>query len=370
VYFTGVTAATLTSFYMCRLYIKAFLGPEPAFLKEASGRGAAVDNSHGDGHGDGHGHGDDHGHGDHGAPSEDRWDMKVMTGVLWVLAVGSLVVGVLGLPEAWTHKEGTMARFLAHAVTDITVANRNLVLNHHVATPAMIGGLGAWITGLGLAYYVYLEKNGEPTKLLAERARGLYQLVYDKWRVDELYDLVIVRPFRAIADLATLFDKHVVDGLVNLTGFLAVSSGRVLRLAHTGSIQVYAMLVSMGLVAGVSWAVLVPRAQITARATEEGTVLEAVGGPGYTYRWAFFDPREELPAGSQCQRGSALAALAAPAMAAVPGTAQPRTTQRFSAPRCAALEARNAFGKVTVVTALVPGGAPAPTPGTPGTRVP
>ncbi|MBI5517502.1 MAG: NADH-quinone oxidoreductase subunit L [Deltaproteobacteria bacterium] len=386
VYFTGVAAATLTSFYMCRLYIKAFLGPEPAFLKELAGVGGAPTSSHSDAHGEGHAHGEDHdhghGHGEAGPPSEDRWDMKVMTAVLLVLAAGSLLVGVLGLPSIWTHKEGILPRFLEHAVVDVLTANRHLELNHRVAWPAMVGGLGAWATGLGLAYYVYIQEKGEPAQRLAERAKVLYQLVYDKWRVDELYDAVIVRPFRAFANFAALFDKHFVDGLVNLTGFVAVSSGRVLRLAHTGSIQVYGMLVSVGLVAMVSWAVLLPRAQVTQRTEGGSTVLEAVGGPGYTYRWAFYAPREDQPPGRQCHRAAALEALSAPSMAQVEATAETRTQQQFTAPRCAALEAHNAFGKVTVVTALVQGGAggappeggagapPTPAPSAPGTRAP
>ena len=353
IYFMGVLAATLTSFYMCRLFILTFLGDEePKFWAKAS------QEQHDD-----HGH-DDHGHG-HGPPSEAGIDMKLMTTPLIVLAALALLVGGLGLPYAWTHHEGILPAFQEHAVADgyASLQPQTLARLHGMEGLSMVGGVLAWIVGMGAAWWVYIAQKGEPAEKAAEALPGLYKLVVDKWRVDELYDLLIVRPVRFLANVVAIFDRFFIDMIVNVVGWVAMLAGRALRPLQTGAVQVYGAFIGLGALAVFSWTVAVPSAQISQRVEGNNATLEAGGGLGYSYRWAVFDANAEAEVDTvdaRCTPAAAEAALnpadgAAGTTAVIPYSVETRHAESLPGPRCVVLEVRNAFGKTARArTLLVP----------------
>ena len=365
IYAMGVAAATLTSFYMCRLFILTFLdGDEPKFLAE--------EHEHGEG---AHGH-DDHGHG-HGPPSEHGLDMKLMTTPLLVLAAFALIVGPLGLPHGWTHHEGILPAFQEHAIADSfrLLPEATVTALHGKENLAMVGGVFAWLAGMGLAWWVYIAEKGEPARKAAEALPGLYQLVFDKWRVDELYDRAIVRPVRGLANVVAIFDRFFIDLIVNLVGWIAMLAGRLLRPLQTGAVQVYGAFIGVGALAVFALAITMPAAEISQRVENGTATLVAGGGPGYVYRWAFYDPDREGDVDTldaRCPARAAEAALNPPANAAgapvlaVPFTAESRRQEPVSAPRCVVLEVRNAFGRTARTRSfVVPGAATVVVPGTP-----
>ncbi len=338
----GLAAATLTAFYMCRMMIIAFDGDGPRYHDPNK-----VADEHGH---DDHGHG----HGDPNAlPSEDGIDMKLMIGPLFVLAALALLVGLLGLPHAWTGHEGILPSFLEPAVADV-FQNKSAEFLHHAHAmewPAMIAGFFSWIIGSGLAYWVYVLQKGEPADKVAKGAPGLYKLVYDKWRVDELYDVTVLRLARGSAIFAAGFDRYVVDGIVNLTGNLAVGLGRLVKPIQTGAIQVYGAFIGVGTLALVIWATMMPAVSIAYRAGTPAT-LEASGGPGYTYRWAFYEPDPRPEANLLDQRCTVARAADALTRAEAP-TALTQRTEPVTAARCVVVEATNAFGRRAVARPLV-----------------
>ena len=60
----------------------------------------------------------------------------------------------------------------------------------------------------------YQLADGEPERAFARSVPGLYKLIYDKWRIDELYDATVVGMVDALADIFTMSDKWIVDGIV------------------------------------------------------------------------------------------------------------------------------------------------------------
>ena len=95
--------------------------------------------------------------------------------------------------------------------------------------------------GLGLAWYCYVREPAIP-EMAAERLAGLYGLLRDKWRVDELYDTIVVRPVFALARFgAVLFDPYVVDGIVNGTASAVRALSSAWRRLQTGNLQHYAL---------------------------------------------------------------------------------------------------------------------------------
>jgi NADH-quinone oxidoreductase subunit L len=366
IYGMGIVAATLTAFYMCRLFILTFLdGDKPKFLDEEVAQASGDHDEHGH---DGHGH---------GPPSEQGLDMKLMTTPLIVLAAFALVVGVLGLPHGWTHREGILPAFQEHVIADgfQFLPETAVTTLRGKETLAMVGGVFAWLAGMGLAYWVYVLQKGEPARKAAQMLPGLYQLVVDKWRVDELYDRVIVRPVRGLASFVAIFDRFFIDLIVNLVGWVALIAGRVLRPLQTGAVQVYGAFIGLGALLIFAFAIALPNAEIAQRVQGNTVTLTAGGGPGYVYRWAFYDPDREATVDTldaRCPMRAAEMALSPPPDAAgtpvlpVPFTSQARRDESLSAPRCVVLEVRNAFGRTARARALVvPGAATVVVPGTP-----
>ena len=104
------------------------------------------------------------------------------------------------------------------------------------------------VAGIWLARRFYVTDPGLPRRM-AESARGLYRLLWEKYRVDELYDRHIVQPIvRGSVRLWQGFDAAVLDGAVNGTGRLIERGAGLLRMAQTGYVQVYALILTLGLV--------------------------------------------------------------------------------------------------------------------------
>ncbi len=345
VYGMGVLAALLTSFYMCRLLFLTFFGDGPKFLDEPKAAHAHDDHGHDD---HGHGHGD-------GTPSEAGLDMKLMTYTLVPLAAMALLAGFLGLPHAMTHKEGILPGFLEPVVADALAMRSPEVIEaaRKLEWPAMIGGFLAFAGGLAGAFWVYLSQGGRPADQAVEAAPGVYRFLLEKWRIDELYDLVVVRPLKGAAAVVAGFDRVVIDGIVNGIGSLSLFLGSVVRPLQTGAIQVYGAAIGVGALVILGMFVFVPRAVVTARADGATMAVEVSGGPGYTYRWAFFEPNLQTRSDDLSARCVAASATTSLMATDVTVTTETRRTTSLTAPRCVVVEATNAFGRSTRAYALL-----------------
>ena len=78
----------------------------------------------------------------------------------------------------------------------------------------------------------------------------LYRAVLNKWYVDEGYAFIFIRPIHQLSvALWKGFDVAVIDRIVLGFGQVSLWTGEVLRLAQTGSLQVYAFVFLLGLAA-------------------------------------------------------------------------------------------------------------------------
>jgi NADH-quinone oxidoreductase subunit L len=288
-YWAAVLAATMTAFYMCRLLFLTFFGE---FKGWAIGEGSH-DHDH-DGHGHGHDHHGDHGHGDHHhddltvpgpAPHESPWPMVVP---LVILAALSLFGGFLN--PGLLHNAGILHMEPINAwlepvfeaagagVVDTDTAHAKVWL---LALP----GFGAFAIGSGVAYWMYVLQGGAPAKALAESAPGLYRLVYDKWRIDELYEVTVLSAVESLADTSAMFDKYVVDGLLGKASAAIVQGlGAFLRVFQNGVIHTYGALMVIGL-AGTGWFFVMPHTDVAVEETGADYTVSVSPGPAYTYRW-------------------------------------------------------------------------------------
>ncbi|MCP4749890.1 MAG: hypothetical protein GY866_03265, partial [Proteobacteria bacterium] len=77
-----------------------------------------------------------------------------------------------------------------------------------------------------LAYILYLRNPGVRQKIMSMvSAQKIFTVLYNKYYVDELYEAVVVTPIRKLFAFLGAFDLMIVDGLVNLAGFIGRALG-------------------------------------------------------------------------------------------------------------------------------------------------
>ncbi|MDA0684439.1 MAG: NADH-quinone oxidoreductase subunit L [Bacteroidetes bacterium] len=217
VWVVGLITAFLTAVYMTRAYVLTFEG-EPRWP-----------------------------HADKITPHESPWTMTVP---LWVLAGMSVVGGYLGIPAVIAHGD---LNWIHHWLAGEQGPVAEAAFEGHVALAVEWGliALGSLIAimGVWLGWRWYSKQGLSFDEKLAARFGGLYKLWQGKYFFDEAYDKTIVRPLigGSIHGLAP-FDKYVIDGLVNFTGFFTRGASFTLRYLQTGLVQSYAVAIVFGVV--------------------------------------------------------------------------------------------------------------------------
>jgi NADH-quinone oxidoreductase subunit L len=102
------------------------------------------------------------------------------------------------------------------------------------------------LIGIGIAYLFYVKNPALP-KLVAERWKELYKLVFNKYYVDELYEILFINSLKKLGTgLWKGFDEFVIDAMVNgIAYFIGLISGTI-RKMQTGFVQNYAFSMVVG----------------------------------------------------------------------------------------------------------------------------
>jgi len=287
IWIVGAITAGLTAFYMFRLYYMTFQGTyrgtqgigivesEPAH----GGQNLIPAHPHldqGDAHSDkAHGHLDEASHGHDHDPHESP---ASMTGVLWILALLAAIGGFVGVPALLGGSHPTMfQRWLEPVLLPIGGEHFEF-LEAGAATEwtLMLLSVAIALTGILLARRFYFKDAGwsVPKRLIATFP-WLHALLENKYYVDELYAKTviggtllfsrflswfdanvidgIVNALRhltviGLGEGSSLFDKYVVDGLVNGVAGGAAGGSRILRRMQSGFVQNYALMMGGGIV--------------------------------------------------------------------------------------------------------------------------
>ncbi|MDG2306246.1 MAG: NADH-quinone oxidoreductase subunit L [Candidatus Binatia bacterium] len=212
VWLLGTTAAGFTAFYVFRAYFRTFTGESRMDPEKA----AHV----------------------HEMP-------KVMTVPLMILAVLSTIGGYIGMPFhlLWGDAIG---EYLAPSLAQI---------EHH-GNPStgtllmlMASATGAALFGIWWAHTLYVRSPETLDKVYAKTTR-IYEVLFNKYWIDELYDSLIIDPYkRASRFFWKTVDSVVIDGVVNGVGAVVVWNSGVLRRLQTGNVQSYALGMLLGAVA-------------------------------------------------------------------------------------------------------------------------
>lgn len=190
-FFMALITAFLTAFYMFRMVFICFFGEEKP---------------------------ENH-------PHEAPLSMQI---ALWVLGFLSIVGGLVGMP--WLeHGFGYYVREpgpVHHAEPSYAL----------MAVSTVIA-----ILGIGLAWLIYNRKVISH-EAIAQRFRPIYNLLYNKYYIDELYLWFIHKVIDGLGRVLYWIDINIVDGVVNGVAALARGLGGALRYAETGKLQNYALV--------------------------------------------------------------------------------------------------------------------------------
>ena len=181
-----------------------------------------------------------------------------MTAPLMVLAVAAALVGLVceyGSRFVSAAEGNLLTWWLGYTPslsTGIVAATRGPGEFHlNVAAVSTIVA----VVGILLAMYLYLGERSQAERLKKAfnlNSNGIfgspYKLSYGKFYIDELYDWTVVQPLRLIAVIAAWFDRNVIDGLVNLMGWIPAAAGSLMRSLQMGLVQFYALAMVLGAV--------------------------------------------------------------------------------------------------------------------------
>jgi NADH-quinone oxidoreductase subunit L len=239
-WFVGAVTALITAIYMTRLMVVTFLGRERF-------RDGSPDS--GDEQGAAHSTVSDGGH----HTVEPRESPVSMAVPLIILAIGAVFAGYLNVPAALSG--GKIPSYIDRLLEpSIATGNSRIVIDHFVSAPAieettsgisevMLTVVSSAIAILGIVFgLIWFRRQPlwRPPKLLEE-----------KYKIDEAYDAVIVRPINAlsVSVLWKWIDVGVIDGVVNGTGTLTATIGRVIRNVQSGLAREYVAVVVLGAIA-------------------------------------------------------------------------------------------------------------------------
>jgi NADH-quinone oxidoreductase subunit L len=105
-------------------------------------------------------------------------------------------------------------------------------------------------TGIGLAWMLYIALPSVPAKI-AVVMKPFYVLSQGKFFLDEILLGLVVFPIRAIAWISTLFDRFVIDGLIDRLAKVPRLISERLRGLQGGPVTAYAGIMWFGMVAAV-----------------------------------------------------------------------------------------------------------------------
>lgn len=171
-----------------------------------------------------------------------------MTFPLIVLAVLSLVGGLINLPEVLGGNHG-LASFLTPVFADSAAVTGAFSLDHNTEYVLMaISGIAAIIMAVW-AYRKYVTNAVVPEADMMPKG-FLEKLSYHKFYVDEVYDVLVVKPLDALAVfLHRIVDKKGIDGIVNGIANGFNQSGKGIRLLQGGNVGLYIFLMVIGMIA-------------------------------------------------------------------------------------------------------------------------
>lgn len=215
-------AALCTAFYMVRLLMLTFYGPNRS---------------------------------DHHTKEHLHETGPVMWAPLTVLALLSAFAGFLNVPHIFPALPHQLFTHYLEPVIAMPEAAKphwaHLLEQHPASQEWMLMGLSVlgMFASAGLAIKLYGNGPAPVTKSLAARFRGAYDVLLNKYYVDELYEAWFVAPLRDVSQfLWKVVDVVIIDGIVNGVGQACTLVGGLASFRMSGSLHRHGMVIVVGII--------------------------------------------------------------------------------------------------------------------------
>ncbi|MCX8143548.1 MAG: NADH-quinone oxidoreductase subunit L [Bacteroidia bacterium] len=206
----GVIASMLTAFYMFRMLFLTFWG----YFRGGSELYKHL----------------------HESPS-------VMTIPLMILAVLSVIGGLLGLPELIGAKN-----WIGHYLDNVILIKTYLGLSHSIEWMLMGIAVAGAVASIYFAYQLFVINGVLPVEDEAE-LKWWQKIIYHKFYVDELYDFIIRRPIDFLGKVVDrFFEKMVFNGINDSISSITLFLGEWIRKIHIGNIAYYIMAMTISII--------------------------------------------------------------------------------------------------------------------------
>jgi NADH-quinone oxidoreductase subunit L len=195
----GLVTALLTAFYMFRLWYLTFMGE--ARSKEIH-------------------------------PHESPWSMLGPLVILALLSIGGGWIGIERFAAFLSPSTGARA-------AESTIPHLELILSGAAVAVALIG----WF----VADLLYRQKPAQPARMAAALP-GAYNVLANKYYVDEIYGATVVKPLLGFSKYALgwVIDVGILGGLAWLLGGIALFAGAILQRWQSGNLRSYAAWLTAG----------------------------------------------------------------------------------------------------------------------------
>ncbi|MBZ0202764.1 MAG: NADH-quinone oxidoreductase subunit L, partial [Ignavibacteria bacterium] len=164
-----------------------------------------------------------------------------MTIPLIILAVLSVVGGFIGIP----HIIGP--NILEHFLEPVFASAWSILPEHHIVESTEIALIAFSVLVAAVAIFVSVKMFSSGQRMDAFSG-SYYNLLREKYKVDEFYDAIIVRPLRWLCEIFyKIFDVKIIDGAVNGVASFFVNLSIDWRKIQTGVVQDYAIFSVAGI---------------------------------------------------------------------------------------------------------------------------
>ncbi|CAE81243.1 NADH dehydrogenase I chain L [Bdellovibrio bacteriovorus HD100] len=218
----GVLGATLTAFYMTRLMALTFWGKSRV-----------------------------------SADVHPHESSAIMTIPLIILAILSVIAGWIGVPHVIGEHLGHMPNFWEHWLHPLISPIPGWTAIDHTTEWVLMGCSVGLATVSAIVAYQFYVKSPETPKKIAESIKPVYNMVYNKYFVDEAYFGFIINPLVTLSKNTWYYiDVNFIDKMTFWAGDLVRGMGSFARSIQTGNMQQYAMYIGIGVVVALSFVIM------------------------------------------------------------------------------------------------------------------
>ena len=156
-------------------------------------------------------------------PADQPWTMTLP---LIILATISIVAGFVPAAKMFTWDGAAL-----HTQLNWAVAGSSVLIA---------------CVGIALAFRLYYKENDLPARMKAS-AHGLWTAAYHRFYMDELYQFITHKlVFGLLSVPIAWFDRHIIDGTMNLMANVTNQCSFAIRRLQSGSIQAYVYIYLIG----------------------------------------------------------------------------------------------------------------------------